>query len=84
MLAHDVPPHEEVATIDDHDENDYVVIYLELQYGMLLDDEVEVVHDIVCLVVEVADDVIGLHDVMLLATEADEVEVDVRGLVLVV
>lgn len=55
----------------------------ELQYGML-HDEVEVdVLVIVVHVVEVAELVIGWHDVMLLATEADEVEVDVRGLVLV-
>jgi len=74
----------EVVDIEQHDEthhqtiiDDMVVIYLENMFGMPHDEVDEAIHDIVYLVVEVAEVVIELLDVMPLATEVVEVEDDV-------
>ena len=76
----DIEQHDEThhqTIIDDMVDADYVVIYLENMFGMPHDEVDEAIHDIVYLVVEVAEVVIELLDVMPLATEVVEVEDDV-------
>lgn len=73
-----------VTTMVEPEVHDAACEFLELMYGMPHDEVDEVVRDTARLVVEVAVDAIELHDVLLPRTEADEVEVDVLLVAVVV
>lgn len=71
-VVHDVMIAEATEEIEDAD---YVATYLELMYGMPLEDEVEVIADEVLLVEdEIEVHVLALHDVMLLHVEVEDEE----------
>lgn len=68
----------------EREEIDVVLIYPENIIGILLVDDEDDVLVLVCLVDDDADEIIELLDMLPLATEADDDELDVQPVILVV